>query len=84
MGRQRYFLDLFVLAGILTMMLTLVGLIALIAVPIWNVLAIVYTKAYQVTGKPEYAKIAHEIFVYVTLPMHNPCQWYNHQYHFTA
>jgi cytochrome c-type biogenesis protein len=40
-GRQRYFLGLFVLAGVLTMMLALGGLIALLAVPTGNVLAII-------------------------------------------
>ena len=39
MGRQRYFLGLFVLAGVLTMMLALGGLIALLAVSIGSVLA---------------------------------------------
>ncbi len=34
MGRQRYFLGFFVLAGVLSMMLALGGLIALLAVPI--------------------------------------------------
>ena len=38
MGRQKYFLGLFVLAGVLTMMLTLGGLIALLAIPVGNVL----------------------------------------------
>ena len=38
MGRQRYFLGLFVLAGVLTMMLALGGLIALMAVPVGSVL----------------------------------------------
>ena len=38
MGRQKYFLGLFVLAGVLTMMLALGGLIALMAVPVGNVL----------------------------------------------
>src|SRR5436190_8065033 len=38
MGRQKYFLGLFVLAGVLTMMLTLGGLIALLAVSIGSVL----------------------------------------------
>jgi cytochrome c-type biogenesis protein len=38
MGRQKYFLGLFVLAGVLTMMLTLGGLIALLAVPVGSVL----------------------------------------------
>jgi len=37
-GRQKYFLGLFVLAGVLTMMLTLGGLIALLAVPVGRVL----------------------------------------------
>ena len=40
-GKQRYFLGLFVLAGVLTMMLALGGLIALLAVPIGGVLAYV-------------------------------------------
>ncbi len=38
MGRQKYFLGLFVLAGVLTMMLALGGAIALLAVPIGSVL----------------------------------------------
>jgi cytochrome c-type biogenesis protein len=38
MGRKKYFLGLFVLAGVLTMMLTLGGLIALLAVPVGSVL----------------------------------------------
>jgi cytochrome c-type biogenesis protein len=38
MGRQRYFLGLFVLAGVLSMMLALGSLIALLAVPIGRVL----------------------------------------------
>ena len=38
MGRQKYFLGLFVLAGVLTMMLTLGGLIALLAIPVGSVL----------------------------------------------
>src|SRR5512138_2369957 len=38
LGRQRYFLGLFVLAGVLTMMLALGGLIALLAIPIGSVL----------------------------------------------
>ena len=37
-GRQKYFLGLFVLAGVLTMMLALGGLIALLAVPVGSVL----------------------------------------------
>ena len=37
-GRGRYFLGLFVLAGVLTMMLILGGLIALLAVPTGNIL----------------------------------------------
>jgi cytochrome c-type biogenesis protein len=37
-GRKNYFLGLFVLAGVLTMMLTLGGVIALLAVPIGSVL----------------------------------------------
>ncbi|MGB3703679.1 MAG: cytochrome c biogenesis CcdA family protein [Anaerolineales bacterium] len=40
-GRQRYFLGLFVLAGVMTMMLALGGLIALLAVPTGSVLAII-------------------------------------------
>lgn len=40
-GKQRYFLGLFVLAGVLTMMLILGGLIALLSVPIGKVLAII-------------------------------------------
>jgi len=39
MGKYRYFLGLFVLAGVLTMMLALGGLIALLAMPIGGVLA---------------------------------------------
>jgi cytochrome c-type biogenesis protein len=38
-GRQRYFLGLFVLAGVLTMMLALGGVIALLAIPVGNMLA---------------------------------------------
>lgn len=38
-GKGRYFLGLFVLAGVLTMMLALGGLIALLAVPTGNILA---------------------------------------------
>jgi cytochrome c-type biogenesis protein len=38
MGRQKYFLGLFVLAGVLTMMLALGAVIALLAVPVGNVL----------------------------------------------
>ena len=38
-GRQKYFLGLFVLAGVLSMMLALGGLIALLAVPTGNILA---------------------------------------------
>jgi cytochrome c-type biogenesis protein len=38
MGWQKYFLGLFVLAGVLTMMLALGGVIALLAVPIGSVL----------------------------------------------
>jgi cytochrome c-type biogenesis protein len=38
-GRQRYFLGLFVLAGVLTMMLALGGVIALLAISIGNMLA---------------------------------------------
>jgi cytochrome c-type biogenesis protein len=38
MGRQKYFLGLFVLAGVLTMMLALGGLIALLAVPVGSIL----------------------------------------------
>lgn len=40
-GRQRYFLGLFVLAGVLTMMLALGGIIAALAVPIGSILAYV-------------------------------------------
>lgn len=40
-GRLRYFLGLFVLAGVLSMMLALGGLIALLAVPAGSVLAII-------------------------------------------
>jgi len=38
MGRQKYFLGLFVLAGVLAMMLFLGGLIALLAIPVGSVL----------------------------------------------
>jgi len=38
MGRRKYFLGLFVLAGVLTMMLALGGFIALLAVPVGSVL----------------------------------------------
>jgi cytochrome c-type biogenesis protein len=38
MGRSKYFLGLFVLIGVLTMMLALGGLIALLAVPVGSVL----------------------------------------------
>ena len=38
MGRQKYFLGLFVLAGVLTMMIALGGMIALLAVPVGRVL----------------------------------------------
>jgi len=38
LGRKKYFLGLFVLAGVLTMMLALGGLIALLAVPVGSVL----------------------------------------------
>jgi len=38
MGRRKYFLGLFVLAGVLTMMLALGGVIALLAVPVGSVL----------------------------------------------
>ena len=38
MGRQKYFLGMFVLTGVLTMMLALGGLIALMAVPVGSVL----------------------------------------------
>ena len=41
MGRQKYFLGLFVLAGVLTMMLILGGLIALLAIPVGSVLVYV-------------------------------------------
>jgi cytochrome c-type biogenesis protein len=40
-GKGKYFLGLFVLAGVLTMMLTLGGLIALLALPTGNVLAFI-------------------------------------------
>ena len=40
-NRQKYFLGLFVLAGVLTMMLALGGLIALLAVPTASVLAVI-------------------------------------------
>ncbi len=35
-------------------------------------LALAYTEAYQVTGKPEYAQAAHEIFAYVLRDMSAP------------
>ncbi|MBI3150654.1 MAG: cytochrome c biogenesis protein CcdA [Chloroflexi bacterium] len=38
MGRQKYFLGLFVLAGVLTMMIALGGLIALLSIPIGSIL----------------------------------------------
>ena len=38
MGQQKYFLGLFVLAGVLTMMLALGGLVALLAIPVGSVL----------------------------------------------
>ncbi len=38
MGRQKYFLGLFVLAGVLTMMLALGGVIAMLAVPVGSIL----------------------------------------------
>ncbi len=38
MGKQKYFLGLFVLAGVLTMMIALGGLIALLAVPVGSIL----------------------------------------------
>ena len=38
MGRQKYFMGLFVLAGVLTMMLALGGVITLLAVPVGSVL----------------------------------------------
>jgi len=38
MGRQKYFLGLYVLAGVLSMMLALGGLIALLAIPVGSVL----------------------------------------------
>jgi cytochrome c-type biogenesis protein len=41
LGRQRYYLGFFVLAGVLTMMIALGALIALLAVPIGNVLVYV-------------------------------------------
>lgn len=41
LGKGKYFLGLFVLAGVLTMMLALGGLIALLAVPTANVLAVI-------------------------------------------
>ena len=40
-GRQKYFLGLFVLAGVLTMMLALGGVIALLAIPVGRVLVYV-------------------------------------------
>jgi cytochrome c-type biogenesis protein len=41
LGRKKYFLGLFVLAGVLTMMLTLGGLISLLAVPVGSILVYV-------------------------------------------
>lgn len=41
LGRQKYFLGLFVLGGVLTMMVALGGVIALLAVPVGRVLVIV-------------------------------------------
>jgi len=38
MGRQKYFLGLFVLAGVLSMMIALGGIIALLAIPVGRVL----------------------------------------------
>jgi len=38
MGRQKYFLGLFVLAGVLSMMIALGGIIALLAVPVGSIL----------------------------------------------
>src|SRR5215211_2499278 len=38
MGKQKYFLGLLVLAGVLTMMLALGGVIALLAIPVGSVL----------------------------------------------
>ena len=38
LGKQKYFLGLFVLAGVLTMMITLGGVIALLAIPISRLL----------------------------------------------
>jgi cytochrome c-type biogenesis protein len=38
LGRQKYFLGLFVLAGVLSMMIALGGLIALLAVPVGSIL----------------------------------------------
>jgi cytochrome c-type biogenesis protein len=38
MGRHKYFLGLFVLAGVLTMMIALGGIIALLAIPVGSVL----------------------------------------------
>jgi cytochrome c-type biogenesis protein len=38
MGRQKYFLGLFVFAGVMTMMLALGGLIALLAIPVGSLL----------------------------------------------
>lgn len=38
LGKQKYFLGLFVLAGVLTMMITLGGVIALLAIPIGRLL----------------------------------------------
>jgi cytochrome c-type biogenesis protein len=45
LGKQRYFLGFFVLAGVLTMMLALGGLIALLAVPIGSVLVYIIPMA---------------------------------------
>jgi cytochrome c-type biogenesis protein len=41
LGKQKYFLGLFVLAGVLTMMITLGGVIALLAIPISRLLVYV-------------------------------------------
>ena len=45
MGRRRYFLGLFVLSGVLSMMLALGGLIALLAIPTARMLAYIQNSA---------------------------------------
>jgi cytochrome c-type biogenesis protein len=44
-GKQKYYLGLFVLAGVLTMMLALGGLIALLAVPVGSILVYIFPLA---------------------------------------